>query len=188
MEMQWYWLLWQHCANLQLPIFVSRFSMAWSYLLHCIVINRLKILVKFVLFVWWQVEKQLLSEHLTTMLQKGLDSLMEENRVDELALLYGLLNRVKKGLLELCANFNSYIKVLIMTDYYSLVCIRLQFCTSRHIHRWKYGQWFHTNKFCGYPSCPICCVNNLLTFCATVNSRLSRSITGWRSQQIKNPD
>lgn len=63
------------------------------------------------------------------MLQKGLDSLMEENRVDELALLYGLLNRVKKGLLELCANFNSYIKVLIMTDYYSLVFVRLQFCT-----------------------------------------------------------
>lgn len=106
---------------------------------------------KFALFVWWQVEKQLLSEHLTTMLQKGLDSLMEENRVDELALLYGLLNRVKKGLLELCANFNSYIKVLIMTDYYSLVFVRLQFCTSRHIYGWKYGQWLHTNKFGGYP-------------------------------------
>ncbi|KAG8322193.1 Cullin-4A [Homalodisca vitripennis] len=56
------------------------------------------------------VEKQLLSEHLTTVLQKGLDNLLEENRVDELALLYSLFTRVKKGLQELCANFNTYIK------------------------------------------------------------------------------
>ncbi|KAF6211064.1 hypothetical protein GE061_014177 [Apolygus lucorum] len=56
------------------------------------------------------VEKQLLSEHLTTILQKGLDALLEENRVTDLTLLYNLFTRVKKGLVELCAMFNAYIK------------------------------------------------------------------------------
>lgn len=56
------------------------------------------------------VEKQLLSEHLTTILQKGLENLLEENRIPELTLLYTLLTRVKNGLSELCINFNSYIK------------------------------------------------------------------------------
>ena len=59
------------------------------------------------------VEKQLLSEHLTTILHKGLDSLLEENRVSDLSLLYTLFTRVKKGLAELCTMFNSYIKVNI---------------------------------------------------------------------------
>jgi len=56
------------------------------------------------------VEKQLLSEHLTTILHKGLDSLLEENRVSDLTLLYNLFTRVKKGLTELCTMFNAYIK------------------------------------------------------------------------------
>ncbi|KAL1121990.1 hypothetical protein AAG570_003398 [Ranatra chinensis] len=56
------------------------------------------------------VEKQLLSEHLTTILHKGLDSLLEENRVGDLTLLYNLFTRVKKGLSELCTMFNAYIK------------------------------------------------------------------------------
>lgn len=56
------------------------------------------------------VEKQLLSEHLTSILQKGLDSLLEENRVQNLTLLYSLFMRVKNGLVELCLNFNTYIK------------------------------------------------------------------------------
>ncbi|XP_024085072.1 cullin-4B isoform X2 [Cimex lectularius] len=56
------------------------------------------------------VEKTLLSEHLTTILHKGLDSLLEENRVKDLTLLYNLFNRVKKGLSELCTMFNAYIK------------------------------------------------------------------------------
>lgn len=64
----------------------------------------------------WQVEKQLLSEHLTTMLQKGLDNLLEENRLDELSLLYSLVIRVKKGLQELCSNFNTYIKVQLLQN------------------------------------------------------------------------
>lgn len=60
------------------------------------------------------VEKQLLSEHLTSVLHKGLDSLLEENRVADLTLLYSLFTRVKKGLVELCLNFNTYIKVRIV--------------------------------------------------------------------------
>uniref|UniRef100_A0A1B6CF55 Cullin-4A n=1 Tax=Clastoptera arizonana TaxID=38151 RepID=A0A1B6CF55_9HEMI len=56
------------------------------------------------------VEKQLLSEHLSSVLHKGLDSLLEENRVADLTLLYRLFTRVKKGLVELCLNFNTYIK------------------------------------------------------------------------------
>lgn len=63
----------------------------------------------------WQlvhtVEKQLLSEHLTSILQKGLDNLLEENRIKDLSLLYILFNRVKNGIVELCLNFNLYIKV-----------------------------------------------------------------------------
>ncbi|XP_046995069.1 cullin-4A [Schistocerca americana] len=62
----------------------------------------------------WQlihtVEKQLLSEHLSSILHKGLDNLLEENRVSDLTLLYSLFTRVKNGLVELCLNFNTYIK------------------------------------------------------------------------------
>ncbi|XP_044764848.1 cullin-4A [Coccinella septempunctata] len=56
------------------------------------------------------VEKQLLSEHISNILQKGLDSLLEENRIDDLSLLYQLFSRVKNGLIELCSAFNAYIK------------------------------------------------------------------------------
>lgn len=58
------------------------------------------------------VEKQLLSEHITSILQKGLSGLLDENRISDLSLLYNLYNRVKNGLVELCLNFNSYIKVI----------------------------------------------------------------------------
>lgn len=57
------------------------------------------------------VEKQLLSEHLQTILQKGVDTLLDENRLPELTLLYNLLARIKNGLPELCINVNAYIKV-----------------------------------------------------------------------------
>lgn len=59
------------------------------------------------------VERQLLSEHLTGVLQKGLDNLLEENRLSDLSLLYSLFSKVKNGTIELCANFNAYIKVVI---------------------------------------------------------------------------
>jgi cullin 4 len=56
------------------------------------------------------VERQLLAEHITGILQKGLDNLLEENRVNDLSLLYSLFSRVKNGTVELCASFNAYIK------------------------------------------------------------------------------
>ncbi|KAF4527830.1 hypothetical protein B566_EDAN016314 [Ephemera danica] len=56
------------------------------------------------------VEKQLLSEHLSSILQKGLDVLLEENRISDLTLMYCLFSRVKNGPTELCNNFNSFIK------------------------------------------------------------------------------
>lgn len=61
----------------------------------------------------YTVEKQLLSEHLTGILQKGLDNLLEENRLSDLSLLYSLFSRVKNGTTELCVNLNTYIKVSI---------------------------------------------------------------------------
>ncbi|KAL6260573.1 hypothetical protein P5V15_008094 [Pogonomyrmex californicus] len=56
------------------------------------------------------VEKQLLSEHITSILQKGLSGLLDENRISDLSLLYNLYSRIKNGLVELCLNFNCYIK------------------------------------------------------------------------------
>uniref|UniRef100_A0A3B3SBQ4 Cullin-4A n=1 Tax=Paramormyrops kingsleyae TaxID=1676925 RepID=A0A3B3SBQ4_9TELE len=56
------------------------------------------------------VEKQLLGEHLTAVLQKGLDSLLNENRVTELALLFQLFSRVKGGLAALLQHWRDYIK------------------------------------------------------------------------------
>ncbi|CAG4954062.1 unnamed protein product [Colias eurytheme] len=62
----------------------------------------------------WQlihtVEKQLLSEHLTGILSKGLESLMDGPRLNDLTTLYNLFSRVKDGLNELCNHFNAYIK------------------------------------------------------------------------------
>lgn len=65
----------------------------------------------------YTVEKQLLSEHLTGILQKGLDQLLEENRLTDLTLLYSLFSRVKTGTIELCANFNAYIKVCSLFQF-----------------------------------------------------------------------
>uniref|UniRef100_A0A8D3BUR8 Cullin 4A n=1 Tax=Scophthalmus maximus TaxID=52904 RepID=A0A8D3BUR8_SCOMX len=56
------------------------------------------------------VEKQLLGEHMTAMLQKGLSTLLDENRVTELALLYQLFNKVKGGLPTLLQFWRDYIK------------------------------------------------------------------------------
>nr|CAD7199683.1 unnamed protein product [Timema douglasi]CAD7262933.1 unnamed protein product [Timema shepardi]CAD7405403.1 unnamed protein product [Timema poppensis] len=56
------------------------------------------------------VEKQLISEHLSSILSKGFDALVEENRVSDLTLLYSLFRRVKDGLVTLCGAFNAYIK------------------------------------------------------------------------------
>ncbi|XP_077292720.1 cullin 4 [Arctopsyche grandis] len=56
------------------------------------------------------VEKQLVSEHVSGVLSKGLPALLDTPRIPDLTLLYNLFSRVKNGLIELCSHFNSYIK------------------------------------------------------------------------------
>ncbi|XP_026136269.1 cullin-4B-like [Carassius auratus] len=56
------------------------------------------------------VEKQLLGEHLTAILQKGLNNLLDENRIQDLSLLYQLFSRVKGGVLVLLQHWIEYIK------------------------------------------------------------------------------
>lgn len=56
------------------------------------------------------VERELIGAHLTTILTKGLDQLLDDMRMDDLILMYNLLNRVSSGLTELCTHFNKYIK------------------------------------------------------------------------------
>ncbi|XP_043101914.1 cullin-4A isoform X2 [Puntigrus tetrazona] len=56
------------------------------------------------------VEKQLLGEHMTSILQKGLQMLLDENRVCELTLLYELFSKVKGGLTVLLQAWREYIK------------------------------------------------------------------------------
>lgn len=58
----------------------------------------------------YTIEKQLLAEHVTVILSKGLEHLLEENRLADLTLLYSLLNRIKGGVLELCTSVKVYIK------------------------------------------------------------------------------
>uniref|UniRef100_A0A2K6MDM7 Cullin-4B n=1 Tax=Rhinopithecus bieti TaxID=61621 RepID=A0A2K6MDM7_RHIBE len=57
------------------------------------------------------VEKQLLGEHLTAILQKGLDHLLDENRVPDLAQMYQLFSRVRGGQQALLQHWSEYIKL-----------------------------------------------------------------------------
>ncbi|NXA91524.1 CUL4A protein, partial [Melanocharis versteri] len=56
------------------------------------------------------VEKQLLGEHLSAILQKGLDSLLDENRISDLTQTYQLFSRVKGGQQILLQHWSEYIK------------------------------------------------------------------------------
>ncbi|CAK7313917.1 CUL4B [Vulpes lagopus] len=56
------------------------------------------------------VEKQLLGEHLSAVLQKGLSYLLDENRVEDLSLLYQLFSRVECGVQVLLQHWIDYIK------------------------------------------------------------------------------
>uniref|UniRef100_A0A1A8LEI2 Cullin-4B n=4 Tax=Nothobranchius TaxID=28779 RepID=A0A1A8LEI2_9TELE len=56
------------------------------------------------------VEKQLLGEHLTAVLQKGLTHLLDENRIQDLSLLYQLFSRVRGGVQVLLQQWIEYIK------------------------------------------------------------------------------
>uniref|UniRef100_A0A6Q2XV16 Cullin-4B n=1 Tax=Esox lucius TaxID=8010 RepID=A0A6Q2XV16_ESOLU len=53
------------------------------------------------------VEKQLLGEHLTATLQKGLNHLLDENRIQDLSLLYQLFSRVRGGV-QVCLQTSIY--------------------------------------------------------------------------------
>jgi len=55
------------------------------------------------------VERQLLERHLDSIVDKGFNTLMEENRIEDLARCYSLFSRVQ-GLYTLKASFNAYIK------------------------------------------------------------------------------
>ncbi|XP_077987604.1 cullin-4A-like [Glandiceps talaboti] len=56
------------------------------------------------------VEQQLLEVHINSIIQKGLDVLIDENRTKDLGLMYNLFQRTKSGLQELCINYGTYIK------------------------------------------------------------------------------
>ncbi|XP_067298437.1 cullin-4A [Pseudorasbora parva] len=56
------------------------------------------------------VEKQLLGEHMSAILQKGLQTLLDESRECELTLLYELFSKVKGGLAALLQSWRDYIK------------------------------------------------------------------------------
>ncbi|XP_077746777.1 cullin-4B-like isoform X2 [Canis aureus] len=56
------------------------------------------------------VEKQLLGEHLSAVLQKGLSYLLDENRVEDLSVLYQLFSRVEFGVQVLLQHWIDYIK------------------------------------------------------------------------------
>ena len=57
------------------------------------------------------VVKQFLGEHKTTIIQKGLDDMLRENRKQDFRLLYSLMGRVTDGHQLLCASFSAYIRV-----------------------------------------------------------------------------
>jgi cullin-4 len=56
------------------------------------------------------VEKQLIEQHLSALLQKGLDVMLDQNRISDMSLMYQLFSRVKDGFKELWCAFASYIK------------------------------------------------------------------------------
>ncbi|KFM72708.1 Cullin-4B, partial [Stegodyphus mimosarum] len=93
--------------ELDVPHYVQhverRLNEEWERLLHYLDQSTKKPLIQC-------VEKQLLGEHLTPILQKGLDNLLEENRLSDLKLMYDLFTRAKNGLPQLCSHFNLYIK------------------------------------------------------------------------------
>lgn len=62
------------------------------------------------------VVKQLLGEHQTSIIQKGLDDMLQQYRKEDFRLLYNLLGRVKGGLQLLCSSFNAFIKVSAWFD------------------------------------------------------------------------
>ena len=59
------------------------------------------------------LEKYLIAEHVITMLQKGFDAMLDDNRLTDLKLLYQLLNRIPTGVDQLRVAYSQYIKVTL---------------------------------------------------------------------------
>jgi len=57
------------------------------------------------------LEKYLVADHTRTLLQKGFDSMMDENRIQDLKLLYQLLSRIPNGIDQLRVAYSQFIKV-----------------------------------------------------------------------------
>ena len=57
------------------------------------------------------VENQLISKHITNILNKGFESLMDTNSSEHLSVMYALFSRVKDGQDKLCEYFGGYVKV-----------------------------------------------------------------------------
>lgn len=55
------------------------------------------------------LKKRLLKDHLQTILTKGVDELVDNNKIEELSLLFVLLDQVNNGHLELSKVFNAYL-------------------------------------------------------------------------------
>ncbi|PRD26335.1 UNVERIFIED_CONTAM: Cullin-4A [Trichonephila clavipes] len=93
--------------EIEVPLYLKhvdkRLNEEWERLLHYLDQSTKKPLIQC-------VEKQLLGEHLSPLLQKGLDQLLEEYRLNDLKLIYDLFSRVKNGHSQLCSHFNLYIK------------------------------------------------------------------------------
>lgn len=56
------------------------------------------------------VENELIAAHLSLILTKGLDQLLDDLRMADLIMMHKLLSRVSNGLNELCSYFNKHIK------------------------------------------------------------------------------
>lgn len=56
------------------------------------------------------VEEELIAAHLPSLLNKGLDQLLDDERMEDLILLHSLSSRVPNGLQELCSHFNKHVK------------------------------------------------------------------------------
>lgn len=80
-----------------------RLNEEWERLLHYLDPSTKKNLIQC-------VEKELLGEHTNAILQKGLESMLNENKLDDLKLLFDLFSRSKHGLPQLCSHLNLYIK------------------------------------------------------------------------------
>ncbi len=56
------------------------------------------------------LEKYLIGDHISSILQKGFDLMLDENRIQDLKLLYQLLNRIPNGVDQLKTAYSQYIK------------------------------------------------------------------------------